>query len=94
MESKDLKEVIGELFKTDKKLSVAYNEFNIEQIWRTTFGELISKYTSSVRFKKGTLTVFITSSTLKQELSLNKESVIKKMNMQLKFNKVVNFLIK
>ena len=89
----DIKKVIGNLFTSDKKLARGYNEFNVEQLWRDSFGEMISQYTSQVRFNKGQLTVYITSSALKQELMLNKESVINKLNGFLKYNKIVSIRI-
>ena len=90
---KDIKKVIGSLFSSDKKLSRGYNEYNIEHLWRSTFGEMISQYTTQVRFHKGMLTVYITSSALKQELSLNKETVISKLNAALKYNKIKSLRI-
>jgi len=85
---KDLKNVIGTIFSTNKKLSRGYNEYNIDSIWRSTFGEMISQYTSQVRFHKGELTVYITSAALKQELSLNKQTIIDKLNKILKYKKI------
>ncbi len=92
-EGKDIKDVIGEIFKTNKSLSRSYNEYTIEQLWRDNFGELISQYTTDVKFKKGQLTVYISSSALKQELSMNKESVISKMNESIKYNKINKLVI-
>ena len=85
---KNIKQVISNLFTNDKRLSRGYNEYNMETLWRATFGEMISRYTTQVRFQKGHLTVYITSSSLKQELSLNKQAIIDKLNQSLKYNKV------
>lgn len=93
-EGKNIKDVIGLLFKENNSLSRNYNTYNIEQVWRDTFGEMISQYTTSVKFTKGTLTVFISSSALKHEIDMNKENVIQKINNILQYKKVERLLIK
>jgi len=59
--------IINKLFTKEDRLSRAYNEFSIDQIWRETFGSLIASYTTSVKYHKGALTVYISSAPLKQE---------------------------
>ncbi len=83
-----LKRIINKLFTKEDRLSRAYNEFSIDQIWRETFGDMIASYTTSVKYYKGTLTVCISSAPLKQELSMSKDAVILKLNKALKYKKV------
>ena len=92
--SDDLKKIINGMFSNQGKLSKGYNQYNVEQIWRSTFGEMISTYTSRVHFSKGTLTVYITSSPLKQEINMTKENVITKLNQNLKYNKVEKLIVR
>lgn len=95
MEShKDIKQVISGIFKGSDKLAKGYKEYDIEQVWRETFGSLISKYTTRVRFNKGVLEVYINSAPLKQELDMTKDSVIEKLNKSLKYDKVVKLLVR
>jgi len=89
-----LKSIISGIFSSSGKLSHGYNQYTVEQVWRETFGSMISSYTTSVKFYKGTLTVFITSSPLKQELSSTKEVVIDKMNKNLEYKKVTELIIR
>jgi predicted nucleic acid-binding Zn ribbon protein len=88
-----LKRIINKLFTKEDRLSRAYNEFSIDQIWRETFGSMIASYTTSVKYHKGTLTVCISSAPLKQELSMSKDAVILKLNKALKYKKVEKLYI-
>lgn len=96
MEEKDqkIKALLGNLFKDNNRLSNKYNTYNIDQVWRETFGHVISNYTTKVNFFKGTLTVYISSSPLKQELTLTKENVIEKLNANLKYKKVTELVVR
>ena len=91
---KDIRNVITDIFKSEKRLSKGYNQYSIEQIWRDNFGSLISGYTSRVTFSKGILTVYITSSPLKNEITLNKENIIARLNTILKYNKVKDLYVR
>jgi len=92
--SKEIKGVIKDIFRSEKRFARGYNQYSIEQIWRDTFGELISGYTSKVYFSKGKLTVYISSASLKNEIVLNKDSVIERLNKVLKYNKVSELYVK
>lgn len=92
--SDDIKNIITNIFSQKGRLSKGYQQYNVEQVWRDTFGSMISSYTSSVRFSKGILTVYITSSPLKQEIASTKESVINKINKNLPYNKVTELIIR
>jgi len=93
-ESKELKRVITDIFKSEKRFAKGYNQYSIEQIWRDTFGEVISGYTSKVTFAKGKLTVYITSSPLKNEITLNKDNIVERLNKVLKYNKVTELYVR
>jgi len=92
--SDDLKNILSGMFKTQGKLSKGLNQYTIEQIWRSTFGDLISSYTTRVHFSKGVLTVYITSSSLKEELSMTKDKVVERLNQNLKYNKVEKLIVR
>ena len=93
-DKQQIKDILSSIFTDKSKLSKGYNQYQIEETWRNTFGEVISKYTTSVRFSSGTLEVFITSSSLKQELELNKEKVRTKLNAALNHKKVSKLVIR
>ncbi|MBT8229654.1 MAG: DUF721 domain-containing protein, partial [Bacteroidia bacterium] len=65
-----------------------------DAVWRQTFGDLISRYTTSVKLHKGILTVYINSSALKQELHMNKSTIIEKMNQNMKYKKIKDLVIR
>ena len=92
-DEKNIKQVIGKIFSTQKSLAKSYNQYSVEQVWRHTFGDLISQYTTGVRFSRGTLTVFINSASLKQELAMSKGKVIDRINANLKYHKVEQLII-
>ena len=92
--SDELKNIINGMFSTQGKLSKGYNQYTIDQIWRKTFGELISSYTTRVHFSKGVLTVYITSSSLKEELNMTKDKVVVRLNQNLKHNKVEKLIVR
>ena len=93
-EKQQIKDIISNIFSDKSKLSKGYNQYHVEEVWRNTFGETISKYTSGVRFSKGVLEVFITSSSLKQELEMNKDNVTAKLNSALTHKKVTKLVIR
>lgn len=93
-ENHKLNGIINKLFTQENRLSRGYNEFSIESIWRETFGNVISNYTTSVKYYKGTLTVYISSAPLRQELDMSKEAVVEKLNKALKYKKVDKIYIR
>lgn len=94
MSDKDnIKKIITNIFSDRGKLSRGYNQYTVEQVWRETFGEVISNYTSSTKYYNGKLTVYITSASLKNELAMTKDKVIEKMNKNLKYKKVTELVI-
>ncbi len=93
-DKKQIKDILSNIFSDKSKLSKGYNQYHVEDTWRKTFGEMISKYTSGVRFYNGTLEVYITSASLKQELEMSKESVMNKLNAALSHKKVSKLVIR
>ena len=59
-------------------------ETEIYQRWEELAGRGINLKTNKVRFKEGELTVFLSSSVLRQELSMRKEEFRAELNMRLK----------
>jgi len=93
-EHKDIKEVIGNIFSSGGKLSRGYNAYTVEQVWRSTFGEVISNYTNKVNYHQGKLTVYITSAPLREELQMTKDKVVAKLNSKLQYKKVTELIIR
>ncbi len=86
--------IIGGVFVKNNRLANGYQQYTVERVWREVFGSVISNYTSKVSYRKGVLTVYLTSSALKQELSNTKEIVIEKMNKHLQHKKVTELVVR
>lgn len=93
-ENKNINDVINNIFQAKGKLSNGYNQHTIEEVWRQTFGDVISSYTTKVIYKNEILTVFISSSPLKEEIMMNRESVLLKLNSNLKYRKVTQLILR
>lgn len=92
-DDQSIRNIIDGVLGKKGKLAKGYQQYSVENIWREVFGSVISKYTASVRYKDGVLTVSITSAPLKQEIMSTKETVIAKMNKRLKYKKVTKLIV-
>ncbi|NBU52570.1 MAG: DUF721 domain-containing protein [Chitinophagia bacterium] len=93
-DDKNIKGVIDRLLSSKSKFSHSYNKHTIEDIWRSSFGELISSYTSKVSYSNEVLTVYISSSPLKEEILMNKKNVIEKLNTRLQYRKIRDIIVR
>ncbi|HHM21437.1 MAG TPA: DUF721 domain-containing protein [Bacteroidetes bacterium] len=73
-----LKEMVDSL-KWKNKL----NETKIRQIWMEKMGTTINHHTKDIRLRKDKLYILIESSSLKQELSYEREKIKDMMNREL-----------
>ena len=92
-DDKSIKKIIDGVLGKKGRLAKGYQQYTVENVWREIFGAVISKYTSSVRYKDGVLTVRITSAPLKQEIMATKDSVIERMNNNLKYKKISKLVV-
>lgn len=93
-DNQDIKNILKGIFRGSGRLSKGYNQYEITRVWNQVMGDVIAGYTSSYRFSKGTLEVWITSSALKQELEMSKENIMIKLNAQLPNKKVKKIIIR
>ncbi|HRO08149.1 MAG TPA: DUF721 domain-containing protein [Saprospiraceae bacterium] len=77
---KNIKEVLGEYLSTNKRISKGYYTSHIDEVWRQMMGPTISDYTTKLNFKDGLLRIYLNSSTLKKELSMSKDKIIRMLN--------------
>jgi len=80
---KNIKEVLNEYLSQNTRVSKGYYQSNINDVWKSEMGPMISGYTEKLFFNKGILKVYLTSSVLKKELSHGKEKIIKNLNSAL-----------
>lgn len=74
-----LKEVIDKLIKT-YRLSDKLNEVNLNDAWHKIAGEMISRHTCKIYFSNHKLFVEVDSPVIRQELAMEKTSIIEKLN--------------
>ena len=66
------------------RLEIGLDKVNAKEAWDTVMGNAISKYTTGIMLDRDTLTVQLSSSVLREELSYGKEKIIKLLNEELK----------
>ncbi len=74
-----LKDILKGFVKT-RPIRDKYVLTKIKKIWQANLGSTITSYTSDIRFNKGTLTIVVTSSPLRQELQFGKEKLMNLLN--------------
>ncbi|MBU2527253.1 MAG: DUF721 domain-containing protein [Bacteroidetes bacterium] len=70
-------------FVRENRLEKGFDKLNVREAWFRLMGKSIASYTTDVQFKEGTLFVYLSSSTLREELSFGKEKIANLMNEEL-----------
>ncbi len=70
------------------------NETKIREVWKAKMGTTINQYTREMNFRKGKLFISLTSASLKQELSYEKEKILEMMNGELGGKYVTEVIIR
>ncbi len=81
-ESKHIKDLI-EAMRKEQRLKKGLQKAGVKQLWTELWGEHIAHYTQKVVFMNGILTVYLNSSTLREEMSRQKNKIISQMNEKL-----------
>jgi predicted nucleic acid-binding Zn ribbon protein len=74
-----LKEVLKQIIRL-YGLEKRYEQTEIGQIWNEMLGPSVARMTRSVKFEKGTLTVYLESSLIKQELNMHRSKLARSLN--------------
>ena len=77
-----IKQVIDALRK-DKKLKKGLEKAQVKKMWRNLMSETIDKFTSDITYNNGVLTVYLTSSAMREELNRGKNKIVNLMNEEL-----------
>jgi len=78
---------IGDVLKdfvSHNKLDKGINQVEVENIWASTMGPAIVKYTDAIKLKNTTLFVKLSSSVLREELSYGVTKIKDNLNQELK----------
>jgi len=84
-ETKSLGDLMKELLPTALGTNAAkgFEAMQVVEAWRNVLGQLMVKYSARERFENGTLFVTVTSSALRQELFMNRQSIVEKINAEI-----------
>lgn len=77
-----LSEALNE-FIQENKLQKGMDKVNTREAWANLMGNGVNNYTTAVELKNETLFVSLSSSVLREELSLGKSKIIKMINEEL-----------
>ncbi len=77
-----ISDVLKEFVSTNK-LQEGLDKVDIKDAWGNLMGNGVNNYTTSVRLKRDTLYVQLSSSVLREELSYGKEKIITMLNEEL-----------
>ncbi len=78
-ESISMKVAIGEFLERNK-LRKKFDQTEVISLWKTLFGPAVANRTTQLFFRDGKLYVSLSSSVLRQELSMGKTKIIKALN--------------
>jgi predicted nucleic acid-binding Zn ribbon protein len=78
-EAKHIKALV-EAMRKEQGLKKGLQKASIKELWKELWGENIDKYTQKLVFNNGILTVYLNSSTLREELNRKKADIMLQMN--------------
>ena len=90
---KPLREVINQMLRA-YGLGDKIDEISLIKSWEEVVGKMIAKHTSDIYFKAGVLYIKLDSSTVRQELSYAKSSLIENLNRKAQKRMVSDIIFK
>ena len=78
-EAKNIGQIINDLLKKEN-LDVALDEHRASALWPQIVGDGINRYTIRRDVKDGVMTVYLSSAPLANELMLNRDRIIQRIN--------------
>jgi len=70
-------------FITTNKLQKGIDKVDAREAWANLMGNGVNNYTTAIELREGTLFVSLSSSVLRQELSLGKSKIVSMLNEEL-----------
>lgn len=92
-EETSLREVLKEVM-SHNKLEGGLEKVRVKEAWNKVLGASIQKYTQNISFNRGTLTVYLTSATMRQELSYGTQKIIDLINEEMGTNTVEKLVLR
>ena len=81
-------------FITQHKLESGIRKVRVTELWHQLMGQGVSSYTTAVDLKGDTLVVSLSSSVLRQELSLGKSKIIGLINEELGSDEIKHLVLR
>jgi predicted nucleic acid-binding Zn ribbon protein len=78
-EPKKIQDLVNQ-FIEQNELTSGLDAVNVQDLWSDLMGPGVMSYTQSIALRGSTLTVVLTSSVLRSELSMGKQKIISMMN--------------
>ncbi|MFZ9672810.1 MAG: DUF721 domain-containing protein [Flavobacteriaceae bacterium] len=78
-EPKKIQDIVNQ-FIEQNELTSGLDAINVQDLWSELMGPGVMSYTQSIALRGSTLTVVLTSSVLRSELSMGKQKIISMMN--------------
>ena len=78
-EPKKIQDLVNQ-FIEQNDLTSGLDAVNVQDLWSELMGPGVMSYTQSIALRGSTLTVVLTSSVLRSELSMGKQKIISMMN--------------
>lgn len=75
-------------------LETPLNEYRLIDAWKDVVGPVIARYTTNLYIKNQTLYVHLSSSVLRQELSMSRALLIQNLNAQVGSQVIVNIVFR
>ncbi len=75
-------------------LETPLNEYRLIDAWKDVVGPVIARYTTNLYIKNQTLYVHLSSSVLRQELSMSRTLLIRNLNAQVGSQVIVNIVFR
>ncbi len=92
-EHQRLNEVLKD-FVAHNKLEKGIHQIEVENVWNSTMGPAINKYTNGLKLQNGTLFVKLNSSVLREELSYGVSKIKDNLNEALKKNLIEKVVLR
>lgn len=69
------------------------SQMMVERVYRALVGDVISRLTTSIVFSQGTLRVRVLAAALRQELTMRREQLRQRMNVELGSEMVLKIIV-
>lgn len=81
-------------FISENKLQKGMDRLNAREAWINLMGNGVNNYTTAIELRNDTLFVSLSSSVLREELSLGKSKIIKLLNEELGKNLITKIILR